>query len=118
MHQYPFEKLQVWHLAIDLSVLIYKTTKDFPSEEKFGLTSQVRRSVNSVSANLAEGSARFSNKEKARYFEIAYGSLLETASHLYLAMKLDFLAEESLNNTRPKIEELSNKINALYKRLR
>ena len=117
MHQFSFEKLQVWHLAIDLSVSIYGITKEFPTEEKYGLTSQIRRSANSVSANLAEGSARFSNKEKARYFEIAYGSLLETASHLFLAQKLAFLDEESIDSTRPKIEELSNKINALHKRM-
>jgi len=89
-HQYPFEKLQVWHLAI----------------------------ANSVSGNLSEGSGRFSNKEKARYFEIAYGSLLETASHMYLALKLDFVSSEAHDAIRPHIEELSNKINALYRRLK
>ena len=115
---FPFEKLQIWHLAIEMSVIIYKITKDFPSEEKFGLTSEIRRSVNSVSANIAEGSAKFSRKEKARYIEIAFGSLLETASHLHLANRLDFISTETIDNLRPTIEELSNKINSFHSKLK
>lgn len=64
---YSFEKLDIWQLSIDFSTNIYQCTKDFPSEEKFGITNQIRRAANSVSANLAEGSSRLSNKDRARF---------------------------------------------------
>jgi len=76
-YKFPFEKLEIWVLAIDLSVQIYKLTKDFPQSEKFGITNQLRRAANSVSANLAEGSGRLSIKDKAHFFQVSYSSLLE-----------------------------------------
>ena len=114
-YTYPFERLEIWSKALDLSVLIYQITKTFPSEEKFGLTSQLRRSVNSISANISEGSSRFSDKEKARFYEISYGSLVETLNHLVLANKLGFIGALQLDDIRIEIEQLSNKINAYHK---
>lgn len=77
MRIFGFEKLQVWQKARELSVFVYKATKGFPSEEKFGLISQMRRSVVSISSNIAEGTGRHSYKDKARFTEISYGSALE-----------------------------------------
>jgi len=71
MHEYNFEKLEIWKLAIQLAVNVYKTTKKFPASEKFGLVSQLRRSSSSISSNIAEGVSRFSTKDKARFIEIA-----------------------------------------------
>ena len=114
-YKYSFEKLEIWILAIDLSVKVYKITKDFPSEEKFGLISQLRRAANSVSANIAEGMSRSSMKDRARFMQIAYGSAIEVLSHLILANRLGFMASKQLADSRTQISELTNKINAFHK---
>ena len=81
---YSFETLDVWKEARKFAVKVYKLTKQLPSEEKFGLTSQMRRSCISISTNLAEGSSRESLKEQARFTEISFGSLLELLNHSIL----------------------------------
>lgn len=96
---------------------LYKITIDFPSEEKYGIISQIRRAGNSVGANIAEGSARFSEKDKARFIEISFGSLMEITHFLYLSNRLGFLSTETLALLKPQILELSNKINAYHKKL-
>jgi len=118
MHLYNFEKLEIWKLAIQLAVNVYKTTKKFPEEEKFGLVSQLRRSASSISTNIAEGVARFSSKDKARFIEIAYGSTIEVLNHFLLSKELQFIDESELVFYRESINELSNKINAFYKNLK
>jgi len=95
--------------------LIYNLTDKFPREEKYGIVSQARRAASSVAANIAEGSARISAKEQARYSEIAFGSLAETFSHLLSAQRRGYLEKKQVDNLRPLIFELSNKINALRK---
>ena len=82
---FRFEKLDVWQLAIDFSDQIYRATREFPSEERFGLTNQLRRAAVSIAANIAEGSGRWSDRDFVRFIEIAYGSLMETVSHLRIA---------------------------------
>ena len=67
---YYFEKLEIWQLSIDLSIDIYKRTKDFPHEERYGITSQLRRSVTSVAANIAEGSSRIGLKIRPDFFRL------------------------------------------------
>ena len=113
---FPFEKYKIWELSLDLSQKIYALTNEFPPEEKFGMTSQLRRAANSVGANIAEGLSRFSEKEKARFIEISFGSLMEAAHFLFLARKLDFITIEDFDMIKPFILEISNKINALYKK--
>ena len=118
MHQYPFEKLEIWRLSIDLTIKIYSITASFPSEEKFGITNQLRRAANSVSANIAEGASRLGEKDKARFFQIAYSSLMEVLNFLIISEKLNFIPYETLSELRNLIEELSNKINAYHKKLK
>lgn len=88
-------------------------SNDFPKEEKFGLTSQIRRASISISSNIAEGSSRKSSKEQARYTEIAYGSLLEVLSQLILANDLNNINKETITEIRLLIEEIGNKLNKL-----
>jgi len=76
-YNYSFEKIEVWQLAKQLTVIIYKLTTNFPDEEKFGLTSQLRRASVSVPSNIAEGNSKSSLKEKAYFTEIAFSSLME-----------------------------------------
>jgi len=115
MFTFPFERLEVHSLALDFGDMIYDLTDKFPSNEKYGMVNQARRSGSSVAVNLAEGSARISAKEQARYSEIAYGSLAETFSHLLAAQRRNYLKKEEIDTLRPLIFELSNKINALRK---
>lgn len=110
MRKFSFEKLEVWQLSRKLTKKIYEISSEFPEEEKYGLTSQIRRAVISVSSNIAEGTSRQSGIEQARYTEIAYGSLLEVLSKLILASDLEYISIERVNSQRPAIEELVNKL--------
>lgn len=113
MRLYSFEKLDVWKLSRKLNKNIYQISEKFPYNEKFGLTSQIRRASVSVSSNIAEGSSRKSGIEQARFTEFAFGSLLEVLNQLILASDLDFINEQVLNNERLLIEEIGNKLNKL-----
>lgn len=88
-------------------------TKDFPADEKYGLTSQIRRATISVSSNLAEGAARKTSKDQAHFSTIAFGSLMELLNQLILAADLEYIANDKLTELRLKIEEIGNKLNAL-----
>jgi four helix bundle protein len=91
---FRFEQLDAWQLAIEYSDGIYSATRSFPADERFGLTNQLRRAAVSIAANIAEGSGRFSDKDFVRFIEIAYGSLMETVSHMKIAQRQSFLSEE------------------------
>jgi len=92
---FKFEKLNVWQKAIDFADLVYSKTKSFPSDERFGLTNQMRRAAVSVSSNIAEGSARISDADFARFVEIATGSLFEVVSESTVAKRQAYLSNES-----------------------
>ena len=92
---------------------VYEATKPFPTKEQFGLTSQIRRSAVSISANIAEGSSRNSDKEFSRYVEIAYGSLCETVSHLFIAKSQCFISAEDYGRLYKESEELGRMLTAL-----
>jgi len=79
---YAFEKLEVWQKSRSLVKKIYDVTSRFPIEEKYALTIQLRRASISVSSNIAEGSTRWGKRDKARFYEIAYGSLIEVMNQL------------------------------------
>src|SRR5688500_20111576 len=77
---FNFEKLDVWHKAVDFAEVIYTDTRNFPADERFGLTNQMRRAAVSISSNIAEGSSRSSRVDYARFIEIATGSVFEVVS--------------------------------------
>ena len=113
MRLYSFEKLEVWQLSKKLVVEIYGITNQLPDSEKFGVTSQLRRAAFSVPNNLVEGSTRRTPKDKARFIEIAYGSLLEVLNILIICLELGFIEEKEMVEFRISIEEIGNKLNAL-----
>ncbi|MTE27829.1 four helix bundle protein [Winogradskyella ouciana] len=113
MHVYSFEKLTVWQESIQLAIKTYKTTDLFPNEEKFGLTSQMRRCSVSVSSNLAEGTSRLTKKDKAHFMTIAYSSAIELLNQAIISKELNFISETSFLEIRKYIESVTNKINAL-----
>ncbi len=102
---FNFEKLEVWQKAIDFGDLVYLETRRFPSDERFGLTNQLRRAATSVSSNIAEGSSRSSKNEFARFTEIAAGSLFEVVSQSFIARRQQFLNEASFRIIYPAAEE-------------
>ena len=114
-HTYPFEKLRVWQDARNLVKNVYAATRKFPRSEIYGLTPQANRAALSVAANLAEGSARTSRKDQAHFTQIAYGSLMELACLLILAVDLEFLLSEEESTLREEIEAISRQLNALRK---
>ena len=112
-HIYSFEKLEVWKEARRLVVWIYTITNSFPADEKFGLTTQLRRASVSVVSNLAEGSARRTAKDQAYFSQIAYSSLVEILNQLIIANDLKFVSNEVLAEGRTIIEALTQKVAAL-----
>ncbi len=113
-----FEDLNSWQEAQTLGVQVYAISKSFPKEEIFGLTSQVKRAVASVSANIAEGFGRRTLKDKLQFYTIAYGSLLETKNFLYLANKLTFLDKQNLDKLLAQATSCQKLLNALMRSLR
>jgi len=108
-----FRKLIAWQMGKKLVIQIYHITKDFPKDELYGLTSQMRRSSVSVISNIAEGNQKRSKREKARFLNIAQGSLVELDCQLEIALKLKFLLIDNYNKTM----ELLNKTGYLLTRL-
>ncbi|MDB5260693.1 MAG: four helix bundle protein [Candidatus Nomurabacteria bacterium] len=88
-----YKNLNIWKESVDLSTYIYKLTKGFPKEEIFGITSQLRRAVVSISSNIAEGSSRPSKKDYSRFIDIAIGSLKEVESLLEVSFRLGYMSE-------------------------
>ena len=85
--------LEVWKIAHQLTLAVYKTSQNFPKSEQFALTNQVRRSASSVPTNIIEGQARQYKKEFIQFLYIAKGSAEETNYHLFLAKELGYLSE-------------------------
>ena len=113
--KFPFEKLEVWKKSIDLATMIYKLTSTFPKTEMYGLSSQIQRAAVSVSSNIAEGSVRFSAKKQVRFYEVAFGSLMEVISQTILTKKLNYISDENFIEIRSLTEEISRMLNALSK---
>lgn len=90
-----FRNLEVWRMAHELTLGVYRRTQAFPADERFGLTSQLRRACSSIEANLAEGCGRGSDSDFARFIQMATGSASEVQCHLLLAHDLGYLDETS-----------------------
>ena len=101
MHK--FEDLKIWQKAMYITVDCYKATENFPKEEKYGLTSQLRRSAVSVPSNISEGAGRNTNGEFKQFLGIANGSSFELLTQLYLSQRLNLITEEGV---RPIINEV------------
>jgi len=112
-----FRKLHVWQIAQELSVDIYRYCADFPDDERYGLTSQIRRAAVSVGSNIAEGSKRRSRTDKARLFNVSEGSAAEVGSELDIARRLGY-GELRMNERLTRAyDELAAMIDALRERV-
>jgi len=113
-----YRDLQVWEKAHKLTLAIYQGTCDFPREERFDLTSQIRRSSASIPANFAEGCGRRSDGEMARFIQISMGSGLELSYHLLLARDLDLLKNTEYSRLNSDLEEVMRMQSSLSQKIR
>ncbi|WP_310821056.1 four helix bundle protein [Stratiformator vulcanicus] len=105
--------MSVWQKAVAYADEVYAATRSFPPDERFGLTSQTRRSAISVSANIAEGSGRTTDQDFSRFVQIAYGSLMESISHLTIASRQQFLSQNKYDSLYRQAEELAKMLSGL-----
>ncbi len=115
MKIYSFEKLESWQNARQLAVWAYWITKNFPAEEKFGLSSQMRRAAISVASNLAEGTSRKTVKDQSHFSTVSYSSTIELLNDIIISHDLGFLSDELYIEGREKIERQTLLIAGLRK---
>lgn len=110
---YAFENLDAWKESRKLVVAVYQLLDKFPNFEKYALCDQIRRSIVSVPSNLAEGSGRVSPKEQLHFYEISYGSLMESYNQLILAADLKYIRNDELEGIFPQIDTVARMLNGL-----
>lgn len=115
--EFNFERLEAWKQALAFSRVVYQVTKSFPDDERFGLTSQMRRAAVSVASNLAEGSFRSSRQDFARFVEIATGSLFEVVAQIEIARSQGFGTEGKWADLRARAAELTKILSGLRRSL-
>ena len=112
-----FKELKVWNKAHQVTLELYRLTRQFPREELYGLTSQIRRAASSVGANIAEGSGRRSDGEMSRFLHIARGSAVELEYHLLLARDLELLPASSFTALERQVDEIQRMLTSLIQRV-
>jgi four helix bundle protein len=113
-----FRELRVWEKGHELSLAVYKATAGFPTEERYGLTSQIRRASVSIPANIAEGCGRGGDAELARFLQIAAGSANELEYHLLLANRLDMLNSREHEHLTKQVTEVKRMLTSFIKKLK
>ena len=113
-----FTDLDAWKEAHIFVLIVYKITKDFPREETFGLTSQMKRCVISITSNIAEGFSRQSYKEKMQFYSIALGSTTELQNQLLIAKDVRYISEKDFNEIFNQSIKVHKIINGLIKKSR
>ncbi len=106
-NRYSYKDLEVWHLSISLAEQIYKLTRKFPPDERFGMISQLRRSSISVSTNICEGKGRLTPGEFRRFLTIARGSAFEVNNLLELSLVLNFCKDDEIKSLLELIDKIS-----------
>ncbi|MBC6609577.1 four helix bundle protein [Hymenobacter sp. BT507] len=115
---FDFHKLRIWQEGQELTLSVYRITRNFPKEELFGLTSQMRRSAASVPHNIAEGCGRQSSPDLLRFLAIAMGSASELASQLLLAQGLEYLPSATAEQLLADVERLRRMLTAYYQKVK
>ncbi len=113
-----YRDLVVWQRAMDLVEMIYRLTRSFPKEELFGLVAQLRRAAVSVPANIAEGQGRHTTRDFLQFLSIAGGSLKETETHVLIAKRLGYLAQDAASEAITLAAEVGRLKNGLVRSLR
>lgn len=115
--RFRFEKLEVWQEGRALNREVYQLTRRFPDDERFAMTSQIRRASISVTSDTAEGSGRNSDRDFAHFLEQSYGSLMELASLFYLAFDEGYVSEAQLEPLLDRMERLAKRTASLNRSL-
>ncbi len=110
--EYGFQRVIAWQKAHEFVLLVYKISKHFPEDERFGLTSQLRRAAVSIEANIAEGYRKIGKADKLRFLNIAQGSLAECRDYRILAKDLNYISDEEYEQLRLSILMTSKFFNA------
>ncbi|HLB66068.1 MAG TPA: four helix bundle protein [Candidatus Saccharimonadales bacterium] len=113
-----FTDLTTWQKAHSLVLMIYKATENFPKQEQFGLTSQLRRAAVSITSNIAEGFSRQTTADKAHFYDMALGSCTEAQNQLMLARDLKFLSVNAFKTMADLSVEVHKLLNGLIKAVR
>jgi four helix bundle protein len=113
-----YRDLFAWQKAIELVENVYQATRNWPKEELYGLTNQIRRAAVSVPANIAEGQGRSSPKAFAHHLTIAYGSLYEVETHLVIAQRLRYIEVAEFQDLMNQAAEIGRLLNGLMRKLR
>lgn len=111
---YPFEKLEVYHLAKQLISLTYKLCENMPKSENYILASQVKRAALSITANIAEGAGRATANDRAHFINLAYSSALECISHISLVCQLNLIEPQKEKEYRLLVNQVTLKLNRYY----
>ena len=109
--------LIVWQKSVQLSLIIYRITSDFPPREMYALSSQMRRAVVSIPSNIAEGKSRGTRKDFAHFLHMAYGSSAELETQLLIAKQLNFCVNEKFNETNSLLSEVSKMLRVMIEKL-
>ena len=117
MAEERWEKLDVWKLADELAYQVYLTTRSFPKEEIYGLTSQLRRAALSVPTNIVEGYSRKGDKELARFLNISLGSMAEAKYLIYFSHRLEYLKDEEYDNLKNGYIKLGKSLWRFYEKV-
>jgi four helix bundle protein len=116
--RHHFKSLKIWQLAMDLVVLVYSITKKFPTDERFGLVTQMNRCAVSIPSNIAEGSGKNSDDAFALYLSHSLGSLYELETQVILSLKLEIVEESIFQTIVEKINELEKMIIGFINKLK
>jgi four helix bundle protein len=113
-----FRELKVWDKAHRLAMSVYRVTKDFPAQEQYGLTSQIRRAAVSIPTNIAEGCGRNGDAEFARFLDIAFGSASEVEYLVHLCGELELLQPQPRNQLHADVVEIKRMLSSFLQKLR
>ena len=113
-----YKKLNVWQFSRALASKVYVRTKEFPIEERYGLTNQIRRCAISIPANIAEGCGRRSGKDTLRFLYISRGSIYELETHLYISLDLELIGQEIFEELNNDLEECKKLLHGFIKYFR
>ena len=112
-----YKDLKVWQQSMDLAVGCYRTTKTFPKEEMYGMTSQIRRCASSIPANIAEGWGRQSTGDYIRFLRVSQGSLKELETHMILCHRIELINATTLTGIETQTDAIGKMLNSLIRRL-
>ena len=113
-----FKDLKIWHRSIELVDQIYDLVIDLPTDERFGLNTQIKRSVVSIPSNIAEGCSRKTEKELSRFLEIAIGSSFELETQLIITSRRHLLNEGKINSVLNELNQIQKMLSSFYKNVR